>query len=107
MLDIRRKIWRRSLRVLMIFGNNFSIGRYETVLGILSYELIENSFHDLGEDACYKNRVFLLYDGVHYDPLALEKEGEIIQTTFSVDDHNIQIEAMKLAQECKRVRAWS
>ena len=28
LLDIRRKIWRRSLRVLMIFGNNFSIGRY-------------------------------------------------------------------------------
>ena len=77
------------------------------MLGLLSYELIENSFHVLGEDACYKNRVFLLYDGVHYDPLALEKEGELIQTTFSVDDHNIQIEAMKLAQECKRVRAKS
>lgn len=30
------------------------------------------SISKFGEDKCYPHRVFLIYDGIHYDPLYLE-----------------------------------
>ena len=58
----------------------------------------------LGEDEHYANRVFLLYDGIHYDPMGLESNGEIIQTVFPSSNFNVQFEALALAEECKKVR---
>jgi len=60
-----------------------------------------------GEDAHYKNRVFLLYDGIHYDALAMEENGAIAQTTFLTSDHNKQIEALQVAEECKKQRQFT
>jgi len=60
-----------------------------------------------GEDANYGNRVFLLYDGIHYDPLGLESNGEIIQTVFPCSAYNFQVEALALAEECKKQRQYT
>lgn len=54
-----------------------------------------------GENENYGSRVFLLYDGIHYDPLGLECNGEIIQTVFPSSAYNIQVEALAIAENCK------
>lgn len=56
-----------------------------------------------GEDAHYSNRVFILYDGIHYDPLGLESNGQIVQTVFPSSNFNVQVEALALAEDCKKV----
>lgn len=45
-----------------------------------------------GEDENYGQRILLIYDGIHYDPLLLEySDGSGIRTTFSTDDHMVSI----------------
>lgn len=60
-------------------------------------------FVSIGEDEHYDNRVFLLYDGIHYDALALEENDVITQTVFPTTDMNRQIEALAIAEGCKKV----
>ncbi|XP_022710121.1 ubiquitin thioesterase OTU1-like [Varroa jacobsoni] len=56
-----------------------------------------------GEDENYGQRILLIYDGIHYDPLLLEySDGSGIRTTFSTDDHMILALALEVAQEAKR-----
>ncbi|XP_057298079.1 ubiquitin thioesterase OTU1-like [Hydractinia symbiolongicarpus] len=60
-----------------------------------------------GEDEHYDNRVFLLYDGIHYDALALEENDVITQTVFPTTDMNRQIEALAIAEDCKKQRQYT
>jgi len=55
-----------------------------------------------GENENYGSRVFLLYDGIHYDPMGLESKGEIIQTVFPCSAYNMQVEALAIAEDCKK-----
>ena len=59
-----------------------------------------------GEDKHYPMRGFLLYDGIHYDPLYLESfSGDSQKTLFSVEDEsNIFEMAQSLANEAKSSR---
>ncbi len=60
-----------------------------------------------GQDGNYKNRIFLIYDGIHYDPLSREKvdrPGETVQTTFPMDDELVYAEALSLSKEARQVR---
>ncbi|PVD24079.1 hypothetical protein C0Q70_14549 [Pomacea canaliculata] len=57
-----------------------------------------------GEDKNYPQRIFLLYDGVHYDILLLESadgSGTVLQTIFSTSDDNILLQAMDIAREAQ------
>ncbi|XP_011496189.1 PREDICTED: ubiquitin thioesterase OTU1 [Ceratosolen solmsi marchali] len=55
-----------------------------------------------GEDQHYAQRVFLIFDGIHYDPLYLEPlHGESIQTIFPIENEMILRQAANLAQEAK------
>lgn len=55
-----------------------------------------------GEDQHYAKRVFLIFDGIHYDPLYYEPlDGENVQTIFSTDDTGILMAAEQLAKEVK------
>ncbi|XP_058794782.1 ubiquitin thioesterase OTU1 [Phymastichus coffea] len=55
-----------------------------------------------GEDQHYAQRVFLIFDGIHYDPLYLEPlDGGRIQTMFPTEDQTILKQADNLAQEAK------
>lgn len=56
-----------------------------------------------GEDKEFSRRVFLLYTGVHYDPIVLENfDGtSIVQTKFDVKDEEFLIQALELGAEAK------
>ncbi|XP_072939401.1 ubiquitin thioesterase Otu1 [Epargyreus clarus] len=60
-----------------------------------------------GEDKNYGQRVFLLFDGVHYDPLYLEQSDGGIQTIFPAEDMEIYREAEQLAHEAKSSRQFT
>ncbi|KAK7503382.1 hypothetical protein BaRGS_00005303 [Batillaria attramentaria] len=57
-----------------------------------------------GEDKNYTHRIFLLYDGVHYDPLVLEAadgSGKILETRFPSDDEDVMQQASDIAKEAQ------
>ncbi|KAJ8921871.1 hypothetical protein NQ315_008504 [Exocentrus adspersus] len=61
-----------------------------------------------GEDQSYPHRVFLMFDGIHYDPLYMESlDGGKIQTIFSSEDDRVLREAVQLAQEAKSSRQFT
>ena len=62
-----------------------------------------------GEDKGYSNRVLLIYDGIHYDPLMLEPAdpSQPIQTVFPTSDPTILAQAMELASEAKASRQFT
>lgn len=62
-----------------------------------------------GEDAGYHNRVLLIYDGIHYDPLQMEMPGSDAppQTIFSTSDDIILAQALELADEARRKRQFT
>ncbi|XP_012283537.1 ubiquitin thioesterase OTU1 [Orussus abietinus] len=61
-----------------------------------------------GEDQHYAQRVFLIFDGIHYDPLYLEPlEGDSIQTIFSAEDKKLLLQAAQLAREANSCRQYT
>ncbi|NP_001155750.1 ubiquitin thioesterase OTU1 [Acyrthosiphon pisum] len=67
------------------------------------------SISKFGEDKNYPHRVFLIYDGIHYDPLYLESPfspGEI-QTLFPTNDDRMLDAAQMLANEAKSSRQYT
>lgn len=75
------------------------------IVVIDSINAIVNRF---GEDKHYDQRVFLIFDGIHYDPLYLEPlDGGSIQTIFPTKDTRILFEAAELAREAKSSRQFT
>ncbi|KAG7274904.1 hypothetical protein CRUP_036797 [Coryphaenoides rupestris] len=65
-----------------------------------------------GEDAGYRQRALLLYDGIHYDPLQRETPGAGTdapppQTLFAATDDVILAQALELAEEARRRRQFT
>lgn len=60
-----------------------------------------------GEDKHYSQRVLILYDGIHYDPLMLESFDGPVQTIFSVDNAVVLTQALELAAEAKSSRQFT
>lgn len=62
-----------------------------------------------GEDAGYRKRVLLIYDGIHYDPLQRETPGSDAppQTIFPAVDDVILAQALELADEARRKRQFT
>uniref|UniRef100_U5EMM2 Ubiquitin thioesterase OTU n=1 Tax=Corethrella appendiculata TaxID=1370023 RepID=U5EMM2_9DIPT len=60
-----------------------------------------------GEDKNYGMRVFLLFDGIHYDPLYLESTSGPPKTIFPIEDNNVFIQAKQLAEEAKSSRQFT
>ncbi|XP_042142877.1 ubiquitin thioesterase OTU1 [Ixodes scapularis] len=65
--------------------------------------------HRFGEDRGYDQRILLLYDGIHYDPLVLEplEPGRPPQTLFSAHDDTVLALALELAREAKASRQYT
>ena len=60
-----------------------------------------------GEGSGYKNCVYLVYDGIHYDPLAVQSSdssADPLQTVFPVNDDMRLAEALEIAAAAKQVR---
>lgn len=63
-----------------------------------------------GEDKNYPRRIFLLYDGVHYDPLLLEAAdgtGNVLETRFLTTDTDTLLQAMDIAREAQSSRQFT
>jgi len=60
-----------------------------------------------GEDNHYPNRVFVMYDGIHYDPMGLEQNNTIVQTVFPSSDSLYQAKALEVASELKNKRQFT
>ncbi|XP_014677116.1 PREDICTED: ubiquitin thioesterase OTU1-like [Priapulus caudatus] len=59
-----------------------------------------------GEDAHYPTRVLLIYDGLHYDPLVMERASE--QTTvFAIGDDYVWQQALQLGVEARSSRQYT
>jgi ubiquitin thioesterase OTU1 len=59
-----------------------------------------------GEDCEYSTRVFLLYDGIHFDPLYKET-GSTIQTKFSTSDQMTMQQAIEMGHEFRKTRQFT
>ena len=62
-----------------------------------------------GEDCDYDERVLLIYDGIHYDPLKLDAFDSSAPpvTRFSTRDDDILRQALELAKEAKSSRQYT
>jgi ubiquitin thioesterase OTU1 len=63
-----------------------------------------------GEDCFYLQRVFIIYDGIHFDPLYLQKkihEPDNIQTKFSTKDDAIMAQAFEVGNEAKKAKQFT
>ncbi|XP_062609107.1 ubiquitin thioesterase OTU1-like [Saccostrea cucullata] len=62
-----------------------------------------------GEDKMYKERIFVIYDGIHYDPLIMEPLDPSlpVQTIFPTNDASVLAQAMEIASEAKASRQFT
>ena len=54
----------------------------------------------------YLNRAYLLYDGVHYDPLVFKQSDGRLKYRFSADDDQYTLLALNLAKEAHKVHIY-
>jgi len=53
-------------------------------------------------------RVFLLFDGIHYDPLYMESlTGGPPKTIFPIEEDSVYLQAEQIAQEAKASRQFT
>ncbi|XP_068675000.1 ubiquitin thioesterase OTU1-like isoform X2 [Montipora foliosa] len=62
-----------------------------------------------GEGSGYSDCVYLVYDGIHYDPLAVigDNSNEPLQTLFPVGDDMRLAEALEIAATAKKKRQFA
>ena len=60
-----------------------------------------------GEDQNYSQRIILIYDGIHYDPLTWESLDGSTTTRFSTRDELMLQKALELAKEAKSSRQFT
>nr|CAH8838107.1 unnamed protein product [Trichobilharzia regenti] len=61
-----------------------------------------------GEDHNYPKRILLIYDGIHYDPLAQEyPKRDCLVTVFPTSDDSILLEAQQLASKARAEWAFT
>lgn len=75
---------------------------YETE--IVAIDVKNTILNRFGEDSHYQQRMLLLYDGLHYDPLKFQPldDSQPIQTLFSTDNLEVLHLAEELAKEAKQ-----
>ena len=81
----------------------FSLNLLTYLQLILSLELLLFA----GEGSGYSSCVYLIYDGIHYDPLAVQSSDNSalpLQTVFPVDDDMRLAEALEIAADANQVR---
>nr|CAB3267832.1 ubiquitin thioesterase OTU1-like [Phallusia mammillata] len=62
-----------------------------------------------GQDENYATRIFLLYDGIHYDPMFMDPQTSKLphQTIFPKNDDLVLIQALKVAEEAHNARQFT
>ncbi|XP_039249904.2 ubiquitin thioesterase OTU1-like [Styela clava] len=62
-----------------------------------------------GQDKSYSSRAYLIYDGIHYDPLYFDSCNKQLplQTIFSCEDHAMLTKVMELAEIAHKARQFT
>lgn len=62
-----------------------------------------------GQDKAYPGRVYLIYDGIHYDPLYFDPCDRQFpnQTLFTVSDDHMLTKVLEFGEEAKRARQYT
>lgn len=60
-----------------------------------------------GEDQNYLTRVFIIYDGIHFDPLHLLLNSNNVQTIFSTQDDIVMTQVADLSNEAKKAKKFT
>lgn len=61
-----------------------------------------------GQNKGYTDRILLIYDGIHYDPLLLATpNGAVVQKVFSVTDSAILTKAQAIAKDAFKMRQYT
>lgn len=60
-----------------------------------------------GEDKNYPTRVFIIYDGIHFDPLYLQLGQDKVQTVFPATDEIVMGQAAALVNEAKKAKLFT
>ena len=76
---------------------------------IVAVDTLNVRLNRFGEDMSYSQRIFLIYDGIHYDPLMWEPldNKNPIQTVFPVNNETILQMALEIANEAKASRQFT
>lgn len=71
---------------------------------IVAIDVKNTLLHNFGKDSHYQQKMLLLYDGIHYDPLKFQPldDNQPIQTLFSSDNTEVLTMAEELANEAKQ-----
>lgn len=71
---------------------------------IVAIDVKNTILNRFGEDSQYSQRMLLLYDGLHYDPLKFQPldDNQSIQTLFSTENIEVLTLAEELAREAKQ-----
>ncbi|XP_067126642.1 ubiquitin thioesterase OTU1-like [Centruroides vittatus] len=72
---------------------------------IVVVNIVSTSLHKFGEDKNYSERILLIYNGTHYDPLMFERFGDEddIQTLFPTSNEEFLKMALEIARELKSI----
>ncbi len=99
----RQQSWGGAIE-LGIFANHFGVQ-------IASFDVRTTRMDVFGESATYPCRVYLCYDGIHYDPLALRCDDqtpeEALLTVFSSDDMQAETLARALIENLHENRSYT
>ncbi|OTF75177.1 ubiquitin thioesterase OTU1-like protein [Euroglyphus maynei] len=70
---------------------------------IVAVDTQNERFNRFGEDKNYARRIFLIFDGIHYDPLVVHSNDmdNPIQTNFSSNDFEVIEMALDVARKAK------
>jgi len=76
---------------------------------IVAVDTINVRLNRFGEDMAHSQRIFLIYDGIHYDPLMWEPldNKNPIQTVFPVANESVLSMALEIANEAKASRQFT
>ena len=86
------------------FGKNPDI----LIKGTSSFDKMLSVSFSTGEDKGYRTRAFLLYDGIHYDPIVMTFGNNAPQQgVFSIKDDTLLVEALQIAKEAQKVVSLS
>ncbi|XP_053211197.1 ubiquitin thioesterase OTU1-like [Panonychus citri] len=87
---------------ISILSNHYSIE-------IVVVDTQNTRLNRFGEDRDYSNRILIIYDGIHYDPLMFEPVDRVnrMVTIFPITDDFILSMALELASEAKASRQFT
>lgn len=88
-------------------GVELSILADRLKLEVVAVEIVSGKHYTFGEGSGYRNRIFVVYDGIHYDALHWKAADGKIVTILPADDPRPLASALEVAAHLKRDRQFT